>query len=93
MDDNQRSMMDKIKGAYKPTLFPAIYITLIALGPNGHLWVEVSQKKYDTLPLLIILSSIALITLGALWACYFKDLNRYSDEKTTYLNDPDNFIE
>jgi hypothetical protein len=93
MDNNQRTMMDKIKGAYKPTLFPAIYITLIALGPNGHLWMEVAQKKYATLPLLIILSSIALITLGAIWACYFKDLDRYSDEKTNYLKHPDNYIE
>ncbi len=93
MDNNQRTMMDKIKGAYKPTLFPPIYITLIGLGPNGHLWMEVTQKEYARLPITIALSTIALISIGAMWACYFKDLIRYNDEKTSYLNDPDNYIE
>ena len=83
--------MQDIEEAYKPSLFIPIFTTIICIAPYLHLLIEITDKKYDRLLFLTIISAPLIAYITFIWTRYFYKMKKFKEEGQIYHSDPENY--
>ncbi|MBS4197093.1 hypothetical protein [Lederbergia citri] len=80
MTQTNNEAIEEIKKAYKPGLVIPICTTLICIAPYLHLLLDIIDKNYNRLLLLVIISAPLIAYISIVWTKYFYHMSKYKAE-------------
>ncbi len=80
-----------LEEAYKPGLFLPIFTTIICIAPYLHLLLEITDKNYDRLLFLTIISAPLIAYITFIWTRYFYKMKKFKEEVQIYHSNPESY--